>query len=84
MTKPKQKATAQEILEILNGLWVDKKGIMTIAYCGNKTASDHIHAIKSIVKDKYGKECPRSYVPTEIVIDYFNINVNYLKKVAKE
>jgi len=35
------------------------------------------------VKEDTGKECPPGYVPTEYVIDYFGININYLKKVQK-
>lgn len=82
MPKPKQKPTAKEILEVLDSMWVDKNGIMILGYCGANKAHDHIHSIKKIVKDKHGKECPYGVVPTDEVINYFNINVNYLKKVA--
>lgn len=81
--KPKIKPTAQEILNVLDGMWVDKNGIKLIACCGDNVAWNHMKAIKSIVKDKYDKNCPKSLVPTEEVIDYFNINLNYLRKVAK-
>lgn len=79
----KQKPTASEILEILDSMWVDKNGIMLIACCSDTKAWKHMKIIKDIVKDKYNKNCPKSLVPTEEVIDYFNININYLKKVAK-
>lgn len=82
MPKPKTKPTAQEILNVLDSMWVDKKGITIIAYCGDNTAGEHMKAIKNIVKSKYNKDCPRNVVPTNEVIDYFDIDVKYLRKVA--
>lgn len=83
MPKPKQKPTAQEILNVLDGMWVDKAGITLLGYCGDNKALEHIKSIRENIKIKYGKECPRNVVPTDEVIDYFNINVNYLRKIAK-
>lgn len=83
MPKPKIKPTAQDILNILDGMWVDKKDIAVIAYCGDNAAWKHMQNIRENVKNKYNKICPKSVVPTEEVISYFNINVNYLRKVAK-
>jgi len=80
---PKTKPTAQEILNVLDGMWVNQKGIKLIACCGDNKAWDYMKNIKNIVKNKYGKECPKGMVPTEEVISYFNINLNYLRKVAK-
>lgn len=84
MNKPEKMATANELLEILDGLWVDKKGIMAIAYCGNVKAGSHMKNIRDQVKEKYGKDLPKGLVPTEEVISYFNINLNLLKKTRKE
>lgn len=82
MPKPREKPTASEILKVLDGLWVDKKGITIIAYCGDNRAWEHMKNIKENIKLNYGKECPRDYVPTDEVIKYFDINLNYLKKVC--
>ena len=83
MTKPKNKPTAQEILNVIDGMWVDVNGISVIAYCGYNTALEHMKKIREQIRNKYDKECPRSFVPTDVVIDYFNINVNYLRKVKE-
>ena len=82
MTKLKERPTAREILEVLNGMWVDTKGIMKIAYCGTAKAYQHLNEIKTLVSNETGKETPRGLVPTEYVIKYFNININYLKKIS--
>lgn len=83
MPKPKTKPTAQEILNILDGMWVDKKGITIIGYCGDNIAWQHMKEIRNIVAEKYNKTCPKELVPAEEVIEYFNINLNYLRKAAK-
>lgn len=82
MKKPKERPTAKEILRILDGMWVDKKGIMQIAFCGDNKACGFMQDIRKNVKKKYEKECPRDLVPTDEVIRFFNINVSYLKKIS--
>ena len=56
-----------------------------------KEANQLIDDISKSINDKYsiknkekGKYLPNNYVPTDLVIDYLGINMNYLKKVAKE
>ncbi len=82
MKKPQSKPKAKEILETLNGLWVDKKGIMIIKYCGDTKAGEEMKKIANLVTETTGKELPKGLVPTEEVIKYYNINIQYLKKIA--
>lgn len=82
--KPKKITTANETLELLDGLWIDKLGIMKIAYCCDAIATKHMRNIRERIEEK-GMYLPdKSLVPTEEVIKYFNINVSQLKKLAKE
>ncbi len=83
MKKLTKRPNATEILDILNGIWVDKRGIMAIAYCGYSIASKHFNNIRELVKNETGKETPYGLVPTEYVIKYFDINIKYLKKISR-
>ena len=74
--------TAQELLEIINTQWANKTSIMRIACVGENKAWEIYHAIRDEVL-KSGYKLPPNLIPMEKVVDYFNININYLKKISK-
>lgn len=74
--------TAQELLDVVNAQWATKQVIMKIACVGEKNASEIFSAIEEQVLNS-GYKLPPNLVPMEKVVDYFNININYLKKVSK-
>lgn len=82
MKKPKKRASASETLEILNNPWLTARDIMKLMCLGANRAYEETKIIRSRVEKK-GYTLPKGYVPVEEVIDYYNININLLKKLAK-
>lgn len=77
-----RKYTASEQLQAMTSLWADNKTIMIIGGIGMNKAIDIRKEIEEQVK-KDGYKLPKdAIVPMEYVINYFNININYLKKLA--
>lgn len=78
-----KKYTAIDQLKAMTSLWADNEAIMVIGGIGKNKAIDIRKEIEQQVK-KDGYKLPRqAIVPMEYVIDYFHININYLKKLAK-
>ncbi|MDE6142235.1 MAG: hypothetical protein K2G03_06490 [Bacilli bacterium] len=80
--KPKEKLSSKELLDLLSCQWMGNEEIMKIANCGLNKAGEHRKNIESIVKERTNKVCPYKKVPTEYVVEYFGINIGYLKKTA--
>lgn len=79
----KQYKQAAELLEIFSRQWATINDIKDIGSVGNNKA----YSIRKEIREKFknkGCELPNGLVPMEAVIDYFKININYLKKVKKE
>lgn len=77
--------TASEILELAKLQWAGNKEISIIGgKCLNYAINDR-KKIEKIVKEKYGPDTnlPKAKVPMEEVINYYHINIGYLKKVCK-
>lgn len=74
--------TSHELLNILNKQWATAGDIKQIGSVGiNKS-----HQIRKEIAnnlEKQGYHLPTNLVPMEKVVDYFKINVNYLKRLAK-
>lgn len=75
--------TADELLDIINNQWASAKTIQKIAYVGANKAGKLFNEIKTEVLND-GYKLPANLVPMERVVKYFNININYLKKVSKQ
>lgn len=76
------KLNAQELLELLETQWASTKDIMKIGAVGENRA----YLIKKQIQkqvETQGKLLPSGLVPMEFVVDYFQININYLKKISK-
>lgn len=78
----KKKISASELLELINKPWATTDDVKRIGGVGNNKALDIKKEIK-IKLESEGYRLPRSLVPMEKVIDYFKINISYLKKVSK-
>ena len=81
---PKRKYySASEQLQAMASQWADNRLIMIIGGVGMNKAADIRKEIENEIKSK-GYRLPRTaVVPMRCVIDYFDIDVNYLKKLAK-
>lgn len=74
--------SASEQLQAMTSQWADNKTIMIIGGVGINKALDIRKEIEEQIKNE-GYRLPRqAVVPMKYVVDYFNIDINYLKKLA--
>lgn len=74
--------SASEQLKAMASQWADNKAIMIIGGIGLNKAVDIRKEIEQKIKED-GYNLPRNaIVPMKYVIDYFRIDINYLKKLA--
>ncbi len=83
MNKPKQRLTAKETLELLNNQWATTEDIMKLAFVGENKAREIGKEIMNIVSEKQKKKLPRGLFPMQVVQEYLEININYLKKIER-
>ena len=74
-----------ELFKTCSKNWLDIKDIQSIAGCGRDKANE---IANTIIKDinSSGKKVPQSkkkIVPTDYVIDYLNIDMDFVLKMAK-
>ncbi len=83
MSKIKYKnLTATETLNTMSKLWATNEDICKIGNIGNNKAIEVRRKIEEQIK-KDGYNLPRqAIVPMKYVIEYFKIDINYLKKLA--
>ena len=75
--------SASEQLQAMASQWADNKAIKVIGGVGDNIAGKIRQEIEERIKNE-GYRLPRTaVVPMKYVIDYFNIDINYLKKLAK-
>ena len=78
----KNKLNANEILKLASSQWASTKDIMMIGSVGRNKA----YAIRNeIIEDYYnGNNHVRNkrLIPMSEVLNYFNINIDYLKEVS--
>ncbi len=77
-----EKKNATEILNILNNQWAGTKEIRQIGMVGETMALNIKREIATQL-EKEGYRLPPRLVPMEKVVDYFKININYLKKLER-
>jgi len=78
-----KKLNAKEVLELVNQQWATVYDIMKIGNCGKNTAQKVKKEIKDEIETRSSKELPYGVVPMEKVVDYYNININYLRRISK-
>ena len=76
-----QNLNASELLELLSQQWATTKDIKAIGMVGTNKAQEIKKEIKEDLESK-GYRVPHKVIPMESVVDYFKININYLKKVG--
>ncbi len=75
--------SANELLEKLNRQWATTKDIKEVGNIGLNKANEIRKDIQLMIERK-GKRCPPYLVPMEYVVEYFGININYLKKISQK
>lgn len=80
----RKESTANEILACLNKQWASNNDLIIIGGIGLNKAIEDRKNIEKIFKEKHGDDCrlPKAKVPMEEVIDYYKININYLRKIS--
>lgn len=76
----KIRLSSEELLEVLNTQWASKNEVKLIGCVGESKALEIMREIRSKVQNE-GYYLPKNLVPMEKVIEYFKININYLKKM---
>lgn len=80
--KSKTILQADQMLTTLNKQWATIQDIMLVGSLGRNKARDIKNEIASKIEAE-GKKLPNNLVPMEKVIEYFNINVEYLVSINK-
>lgn len=74
---------AKEILEIISKTWCSNQDIMKIANVSASTASKIKQSIeKEFRKKEPNKFMPAYCIPTKEVIEYFDLDIEFLKSIA--
>ncbi len=79
-----KRLTVKETIQLIEdtGQWAGVTEIKLLGNIGNNQALK----VKAEIKQKMfneGKVCRTNFVPMEYVLDYFNINLNYLYRVKE-
>lgn len=80
--KSKKILPADKMLVTLNKQWATIQDIMLVGSLKRNKARDIKNEIAEKIKQE-GKKFPNNLVPMEKVIEYFNINVEYLVSINK-
>ena len=80
--KSKTILQADQMLTTLNKQWATIQDIMLVGSLGRNKARDIKNEIARKIEAE-GKKLPNNLVPMEKVIEYFNINVEYLVNINK-
>lgn len=80
--KKKNPISVSDLLKIIDKQWADPSDIAKVGCVGINRARIIKKEIKKIVEDDNYK-LPSGLVPMKYVIDYFKIDINYLKKIEK-
>lgn len=80
--KSKRIIPADQMLEVLSKQWATIQDIMIVGSLGRNKARDIKNEIEQEIVAT-GQKLPNRLVPMEKVIEYFNINVEYLVSINK-
>ena len=80
--KSKKILQADQMLTTLNKQWATIQDIMLVGSLGRNKARDIKNEIARKIEAE-GKKLPNNLVPMEKVIEYFDINVEYLVNINK-
>lgn len=74
---------ANDLLNMINKQWATTADIMSIGEVGYHKALDIKKEIATTLENQKYK-LPKNKVPMEFVVEYFKINISYLKKVSQD
>jgi len=78
--------TYLEMFGITSKAWADVNDIKKIGYCGRDTATSILKEISNNILEN-GKRLPKgktNVVPMNYVLDYFNLDTEYISNMAKK
>ena len=82
MPKLSKRLSAAEILTLLDKQYLNTEDIKKIACVSIDKAREIRNEITRNLKEK-NYFVPDKLIPSESLVDYLNLNLNYLKKIAK-
>lgn len=75
--------TAEETLDLISKQWCNLEDLMTLGQLGRNSALKIKREIKSKLT-KQGYKIPNHLIPMKEVVDYLDININYLESRIKK
>ena len=79
-TKPEKILDINQTLELVDKQWATTNDIMQLGFVCYSNARKVSNVIKNNLIEK-GYSLPRGLVPMKEVVKFFNIDINYLKKI---
>lgn len=73
---------ASEMLEIMNKYWATRCDMQKLSGKCMQYARNDFNELSEQIEAE-GKKLPKNLVPMERVIEYYRINIAYLKKISK-
>lgn len=74
--------TAEETLDLISKQWCNLEDLMTLGQLGRNSALKIKREIKTKLT-KQGYKIPNHLIPMKEVVDYLDININYLESRIK-
>ena len=74
---------ASEMLEVMNKYWATRSDMQKLSGKCMEYARNDFNELRKQIIDVEGKALPANLVPMEKVIEYYHINVSYLKKISR-
>lgn len=81
MARTKQ-LNASEMLETMNKYWATRSDMQKLSGKCMQYARNDFNELSEQIEAE-GKKLPKNLVPMERVIEYYRINISYLKKISK-
>ncbi len=75
--------TAEETLSLISKQWCNLEDLMALGQLGRNSALKIKREIKSKLT-KQGYKIPNHLIPMKEVVDYLDININYLESRTKK
>jgi hypothetical protein len=75
--------SASEMLEVISKGWATTEDIMKLGACGTNKALDIRKELINKLKNE-GYSVANGLIPMNIVVEYFNIDINYLRDVINK
>ena len=75
--------TAEETLNLISKQWCNLEDLMALGQLGRNSALKIKREIKSKLT-KQGYKIPNHLIPMKEVVDYLDININYLESRTKK